>query len=386
MNSDEIYETVSTITDLSGNSKQSFLKVQHPGICKYLLAAYDPFTRYYITKCSKGEGDQLFDEGTWLLLEKLSTRELSGANAQGIVNTITRGMTRRSADLFQKILKKDLRIGMGAKSINKVYPGLIPTHDVMLAKLFEEDRVKFPCFGSPKIDGVRAKYKKQQFFSRGGHPYVGLNHLTETLHDFTEELDVELTVDDTTFQEGSGLIRNDSPTPNAVMHLIELPTIKVRLIERLMMLTDLNAYRGNYNIRYVPRKKLYNLDDVYSYYKVCRNIGFEGTVITPFDYEYVGTRSYNWMKMKNVETVDLRIENIYEGKGKYKGCMGGAIVQFNDKPNKVGGGWSDEQRKWFWETPSQLLGKTIEILYMEETDDGNMRHARFVGFREDKDD
>ena len=50
------------------------------------------------------------------------------------VDSITAGMTPKSAELFQRILKKDMRMGMGVKSINKALPGLIQTHDVMSAK------------------------------------------------------------------------------------------------------------------------------------------------------------------------------------------------------------------------------------------------------------
>jgi DNA ligase-1 len=386
LNSDEAYEIVCAIADLSGHSKQSYLKIQDPIICKYLHAAYDPYTKYFMTNCTKGTGEFHFDDLTWELLRQLSTRELSGAYAQVTVNSITTAMTPRSADMFSRILKKDLRMGMGAKSLNKVFPGLIPTHDVMLAKLFEVSRLKFPCFGSPKMDGVRSIKKSNKFYSRNGHEYVGLGHLIKELEQInTTKLDGELVVDGKTFQDGSGLIRSNDPTPNAQFHIFELPEDKGSFTQRLNMMMN-NIHQIGPHIFCIPHSIMHNKDDVMKYYDKCRNAGYEGVVIKPYEYDYKGNRSYTWMKMKPTETVDLKVIGIYEGQGKYEGKMGGVEVMYNGKKNKIGGGWSDNQRGEYWFFPDKIIGKVIEVWFMEQTDDGNMRHARFVKFRPDKED
>ena len=208
--------------------------------------------------------------------------------------------------------------------------------------------------------------------------------MQKELSNITEEVDGELVVPGVSFQVGSGWIRSDDPTPDAEFRIIELPTIKENLITRLTMMSDLHLIGDH--ITYISREVLNSIDDVYRYYKTCRNAGYEGCVITPYDYEYVGTRSWNWMKMKPLGTYDTKVLDIYEGKGKYKDQMGGAIVMFNGKPNKVGGGWSDIQRKGYWEKPELIIGRMIEVHYMEETDDGNMRHSRFFDFRTDKEE
>lgn len=381
MTSDQVHNIIEDIANTSGHGKHTLLSM-NPNVSKYLLAAYDPYTRYHITQVKPGTGIEQFTDYTWDILRKLSVREISGHDAQWLVDIHTEEMTFRSSALFRMIIKKDLRMGMGVKSINKVFPGLIPTHDVMLAKLFERDRVKCPCFGSPKIDGVRAKYNKGKFYSRNGHEYIGLDLLKIELQGITEELDGELTIPRKTFQESSGLIRDYSPTPDAVFNVFELPTVKAPFIERLMAMRDISLM-GPHIMR-VPHQKLNFKDDVYNYYNKCRDNGYEGAVIKPYDYEYKGSRSYSWMKMKPIKTVDLKVTNMFEGKGKYENQMGGVIVMFEDKLNKVGGGFSDEQRLNFWNHPSSIISKTIEVEYMEKTDDGNMRHSRFKCFRPDK--
>ena len=43
-------------------------------------------------------------------------------------------------------------------------------------------------------------------------------------------------------------------------------------------------------------------------------LGYEG-VVKPMEYEYVNKRSFDWMKLKAINTVDARIVDIFEGTG-----------------------------------------------------------------------
>lgn len=385
MNSDQVYDVIQTIKQSGGSNKLSILS-RYPLIKPYLRAAYNPYIMYYKTKSFPGYGTYVFDSRTWSLLEELSLRKISGMTAQTAINEHMQSMSHRSSMLFNMILNKDLRMGMGAKSINKVFPGLIPTHDIMKAKLYDADHVIYPCYGSPKMDGVRAKFKNGTFYSSGGHPYKGLENLQELLKRVTIEIDTELTVFNKSFQVGSGLIRSDDPTPDAQMHILELPTAKGTFNTRLSMMEDLFHELNNPSICSVPRSALYNEEETQEYYKNCRRLHFEGSIISPYDYEYVGTRSYRWMKLKPVKDIDTRAVDVYEGKGKYQGQLGGVVVMFEGKRNRVGGGFSDKQRKDFWANPNLIIGKMIEVHYMEKTDDGNMRHSRFFDFRPDKEE
>jgi len=379
ISSDNAYDLFVRIANASGIRKQLLLR--GTDVTKYLLAAYDPFTKYHVTKGKEGEGVEEFSESTWDILRALSIRKFTGLDAQMLVDACTQEMTEKSAKLFIMILNKDLRMGMGVKTINKVFPGLVPTHDVMLAKLFDIHRVKYPCFGSPKIDGVRGDFKNGGFYSRGGHLYTGLDHLIKELASVTESITGELIVPGLTFQESSGMIRSNNPTPTASFHMIDLPQVENQFTERLTYMDDLHLI-GNHVLK-VPHKILYSEDEVLEYYQACRMAEYEGAVIKSIDYEYRGTRSYDWMKMKPKDTIDVVVTGIYEGKGKYKSIMGGVTVDFNGV-NNVGGGWSDEQRFNYWVKPLLIVGKCIEVSYMELTNDGNFRHANFERLREDK--
>ena len=135
----------------------------------------------------------------------------------------------------------------------------------------------------------------------------------------------------------------------------------------------------------VEHTKMLNMNDIMTFYHACRSIGFEGAVIKPFDYDYVGSRSYKWMKMKDVLSADVKVIAVEEGKGKYAGQMGKIVVDFNGVEVRVGGGFSDAERFIYCIQPELIISKMVEILYMEKTPDGSMRHPRFVRVRPDKD-
>ena len=377
--SDAVFDLLEKVSQASGYNKRSLL---HPELKPYLQAAYNPYKRYFVTNANTGIGKDQFSTITWNLLAHLAKRSVSGHEAQNVINEHTKDMTWKSAELFRRILKKDLRIGMGAKTINKVFAELIPEHPIMLGKLFQATRVRFPCFISPKIDGVRAIYKFGEFYSRKGHKYVGLNHLKEQLKDIHTPLDGELTVPGRSFQVGSGLVRSNDPTPNAQFSIFELPEESGSFSERLVMIRDLHQHGPN--IVHIPHTVAADYEYITKYYEACRLRGFEGAMVKPFDYQYVGNRSWWWMKMKPTKEADLEVLDVYEGRGKYTGQLGGIVVNFHGRNDKVGTGFSDQQRVDFWNDTSLVIGRTAAVLYMEETDDGSMRHSRFDKVRVDK--
>lgn len=387
MNSNLIYDMFRVVENARGNSKFQYLRDE---MKPYLKWAYDPYRKFYLTKCAEGKGAKVFTKETSTILKALTNRIISGNSAQHIVNQHTRKMSPKSALLFGMILKKDLRIGMGAKTINKKYPGLIPTHDVMLAKLYDLNRIKFPCFAGLKIDCVRAIYHPEtnKFYSRGGHEYFGLSHITNALkqNGINFPIDVELAVKGGKFQWSSGQIRNHNETPQAVAHLIELPASKASFRERLNIMSMLA--KDIESLIEIPHKIVYNDESVIKLFKQARKAGYEGLVLRSINYDYKNNRSWDWQKVKNIIDLDLEVLDVYEGQGKYKGQLGGVVVKydypnqdkipsgFNKAGQKVGGGFSDYQRKFFWNNLDEIIGKTIQVIITEFTDDGNFRHSR----------
>jgi DNA ligase-1 len=388
MNSDHVFDAFNRIAKVNGTTLKRAMLSDY--MKPYIVAALDPFQQYYakrdeVEAASANPDGAPFTDETWCTLHKLKTREVSGTTAHQIINKTIRELTPESAALFIRILNKDLRIGLRAKTINKRFPGLIPTHDIMLAKLFDESKVTFPCWAGPKIDGVRAVFRKGHFYSRKGLQFRGLEFLESLLSDFIEPIDGELIVPGVSFQVGSGKIRSDSPTPDAAFYIFELPTVDAPFSERIQMMQDLSGMDDS--IRVVPHVEILDLSMLYDYYEQCRKQGYEGTVVRTYDYKYVGTRSFHWMKMKpKMKDLELKVVDLFEGNGKYKGQLGGVIVEYHGSKGKrkvrVGGGFTDNQREFFYNCPSAIMFKYIQAEAMEETDEGSLRHPIFKEVKE----
>ena len=382
----QLYRTSSTtsrikklqaIADSAGMWREVFL-------CA-LRYAYDPYKRYHVTRGTvRGSGTDILGLDQFILLDKLSTREISGNAAPYAISQVCQRMTPVSAEMFKRILLKDLRIGLGAASINKAFPGLVPEHKVMLAKPLEWHRVKYPCVSTVKLDGVRAIYCNGTFYTRNGKTLHGLETLAERLSG-APVLDGELVCPGMDFQTSSGSLRSFAETPNAQFHIIDVPEHPSKYFLRRMASTVLWTI-PNSPVQDIPWILANKAEDIERHYQDCLNAGYEGVVVKPMEYEYVNKRSFDWMKLKAVNTVDARIVDIFEGTGKYSSSAGGVIIQMPDSEVlvRVGSGFSDEQRDEIYADPDMFIGRMIEVKYHEVTPDGSLRHPRFYRWRDDK--
>ncbi|MEE8597957.1 MAG: hypothetical protein V3S69_00265 [Dehalococcoidales bacterium] len=86
--------------------------------------------------------------------------------------------------------------------------------------------------------------------------------------------------------------------------------------------------------------------------------------------------------IKPSETHDVLVTDVIEGTGKYVGMMGALMTPMG----KVGTGFTDADRKWFWDTRivNKDLPLLIEVECMSVTKNGKFRHARFKRIRWDK--
>ena len=67
--------------------------------------------------------------------------------------------------------------------------------------------------------------------------------------------------------------------------------------------------------------------------------------------------------MKLKFSVDMLCVGVYEGCGREAGSLGGISVQSLDGgiENNCGSGFSAVQRRYYWDYPSAIVGKVIEI-------------------------
>jgi len=109
----------------------------------------------------------------------------------------------------------------------------------------------------------------------------------------------------------------------------------------------------------------------------------EGSVLKRLDAPYAGKRHKSWLKMKEQETIDVRIIGYKEGQGKFKDLIG--AITFRAPDGTIGNcsGMDDDTRVHISDHREALLGTTIEVKHYGKLVDG-FRHPQFIRFRTDK--
>lgn len=115
-------------------------------------------------------------------------------------------------------------------------------------------------------------------------------------------------------------------------------------------------YQGEYNKDIVKQE----LDKQIS-------LEHEGVMVNLADAPYEGKRTKNILKVKAMQDCDLKIIGFEEGTGKNKGTLGAIIVDYKGFNVKVGSGFTDQDRDYFWANQKELLGRVITVQYFEET-------------------
>jgi DNA ligase-1 len=401
MNSNQMFAIIEEIANTSSKlEKQRILNwyKDEKDFTQILNLALNPYITFGVTNVSipLNCDDNYFTDETIRILLQLSERKLTGNNARNEITNHLENLTRASQELFIRILKKDLRAGFSSSTVNKVIPNFIPEFKCMLAAPMNEKKLKNEVFVEPKYDGVRVlayiSGKNITFYSRGGREFFNFEFLKEELRSILKDeiesfkfliLDGEVTA--STFNEIVGKShRKEEQMKNAVFNIFDVPSLThLVLKERKTVLSNMFKDSNSKVIKLVPYLlcKKENIENAYIEFL---SQGLEGAIVkNPYSL-YEDKRSTSWMKLKEINSLDLVITSVFEGTGKYEGMMGGVIGVDQEGRLKVsvGTGFSDEQRLAFWDERISLIGRWIEIAYQNETVNDSVRHPRFIRFRD----
>lgn len=380
-------------------------------VFKFLLeACYNPFKMYNIKKWEDHNSETCTDmvdnfSEFKALLEILQSRLVTGNQALSSVERLMSRFSREERKWYGRVLKKDLNVGIKAKTINKVIPGLIPVFDVMLAEPFRAYPGEFIL--QPKLDGMRvlAETTTGNLYSRNGKQILGFTGIEAEVKELPDGymLDGELVsgpkfnqLISQAFRKGSdkaGMINVFDLVKQGDFYSGSSEAVQVtRTLDLEGLLTPIEPHflqliKGTDVIYYTdPHRD----DKVGAYYEQCINAGFEGVMVKDAYAPYEFKRSYAWQKLKPEATFDLKVMDMEPGKPdtKYSDIVGKLVVDFHGREVRVGSGLSDEQRALWAENPSLIIGKTIEIVAQEITDNKSGTHSlrfpRFKQIRTDK--
>lgn len=135
------------------------------------------------------------------LIEKYSTRKLTGNAGLHYMQQMLDSMTGASCEVARRILSRDLMCGASVALGNKTWPGVIPEQPQYLAAPYSEKnlkKIKWPALAQLKADGARcmalisADGSTVSLVSRNGNEYLNLYDITSQLKEIAEVVRVTL--------------------------------------------------------------------------------------------------------------------------------------------------------------------------------------------------
>jgi len=294
-------------------------------------------------------------------------------------------------EFYEQMITKKFRLGCDAKVVNSMIPGLISTFDLMLGTPVDKVKLKGneKIFLSRKLNGTRAAFIGDRIMTRQGKGYIGLDHIINDLKTMGLSdmfIDGELLYknekglsDSEAFQKGTGIAmskdRDKSQLKLVVFDIFPLEEFwtgkSVESYEkRSKGLNLLSLYIDDYrskNIEIVPR--VYSGTDhneIWKWLDIAEKEDWEGIMIN-LDTPYECKRTKNLIKVKKFFSADLLCIGIEEGSGRNKGTLGALVCDYKGHSVNVGSGFTDEQRKYYWENPDEVVGRFVSVKYKEET-------------------
>lgn len=420
------YKDIYKLQSIAGaNAKCEFIKAHRDDTYfkRFLYFALNPMLTYNISKKSTDklmaeenfDGQKLiFFNDIFECCEHLSRlRGMDDATLRQVkmlLNVKYPEMDER--ELYIQLLSKKVRLGIAAKTINKIIPNLIPEWEVQQAYTVEKYPLKEETefWLTQKLNGARATLYEGQLLARSGMPYKGLEHITDALSWLRVAgfvADGELTLkdkgdlsDNEAFRVSTGILNSDNVNKTVICYTI-FDMIPVKDFDALKPQVTYRYRRDILNqfaeriadtdgvVKVLP--VLYHGTDQSKIEELLEQMvreDKEGLMINT-DVPYRRTRHKGILKVKRFYTMDLPIIRCEEGTGRLSDTLGAFVLKYKENEVKVGSGFTDEQREQFWNNRDDMEGLLCEVKYKEISQDKgtgleSLQFPVFVGIRTDK--
>jgi DNA ligase-1 len=427
-----IAKIVNELRSTSGsNDKIKVLKkyADTPHLQEIFKWTYDPFLKYGVSKkMIESLENANVNRNAFVtyyefeqFMDTLAKSNINDDLRSQIADYLHHPTNQTTVDLLKCIFTKDLKIGMAAASINKAIPGLIPVFDVMRGQKYSDHKHKLvskDIIITEKIDGVRTvaiidENGDVKFYSRQGKEWEGLVEIEEDVKSLGLKnivLDGETTILNQEGLESKEVFKRTMEIMGSkqerktgllynVFDCVPLSQFKAGKCSAsasnrkkwfLEKYTKEWTFGGYEHVKPLPvlYEGVYREEAVKGFHQNILRRGGEGIMINIASAPYECKRTANLLKVKEMYTMDLKIIGFEEGLvgSKFEGTLGAIVVDYKGHEVKVGSGYTDDERKFFWENKDDLIGRVTEVQYFEETEDtdGNLslRFPVYVQLRE----
>jgi len=355
MNSNEIFDLIEQVAATPGKNDKIALLKAHAGdytLKRVLAAAYNPLISYGIRKVPERpsieiQGMNPIDDKTWAIIDDMATRKLTGnAMLEQVASELVR-LSHKSAELFKRILLKDMRAGFDEGTVGKVWPGLVPDFPYMRCCLPKDAKMDGWNWG----DGQISQEKADGMFMNVNHEAAGNVFIYSRQGSMfpMEKFEslataVRTTLNPDTQNHGECLVLRDGEVlpreigngilnsvlkgsdfgPNErpiflVWDQIPLSAVKTKgkydvpYVQRLTGLIQQLQRNQSGTVQLVPTRIVKSLADAYKHYGELLAKGKEGTIIKRRDAIWKDGTSKEQVKLKLEFELDLEVVAIVPG-------------------------------------------------------------------------
>ena len=381
--------------------------------------------KYYATKFKKNKCKNNLNllwninvenkyEDIFVILDELNDRKVTGHNALDLVCNFIENYEKYK-DIILNIIDKNLEIRMNVKTINSVFPKLIPSFQVSLAELYDKHKKKVSegtWYISRKMDGIRCiiiiNNGTIKCYSRLGKELFTLGKIKNEIKKYVLNkldenivLDGELCIIDKDGNENFKEIMKHFRKKNKD---IDRPKYKVfdciryddfiygeskeilsdrlknleKIIDPRLLTIDILEQK-----RYT--EELFNTE-----WKKSNDSQWEGLILRK-DTIYKGKRSNDMLKVKKfndgeftvlkINVGPFRILDKIEKKEKIINTLTSVDIEYKKNIVSVGSGFTINEREYYMNNPEELVGNKINVRWFEEIETNGKYSLRFPTYK-----
>jgi len=260
----------------------------------------------------------------------------------------------------------------------------------MLAKDYTKEKVNYPVYSQPKLDGIRCIVRADGMWSRTGKKIISAPHIFESMKHLFEVdpnliFDGELYADKfaNDFNAICSLVKKTKPTEYDLLesakaiqyHIYDLPSHNANFSIRMEELNKINLPEYCVVVLTDFVKTESELMELYGKYV---NDGYEGQMVR-LDNKYENKRSKYLLKHKSFVDKEYTILGVKEGVGKLEGKAGALI--FDGFESSING--NHQYLEEIWMRRNELIGKEATVKYFNLTPDGQPRFPKVINIDRD---
>lgn len=385
----QILNSIKSTTGRKEKEKILYDNRENSLLVDVIHATLNPRINYYIEKIPKYISNPNGSELEWGLtqLNKLSSRKLTGNNAINHLKEILECLSDDDASIIKLIIMRDLKCGIAAKTVNKIWKDLIPISSYCrcsLSKDMKNVNWKDGVYVQTKHDGMFVNITKNgsvEITTRNGN-ILPLEHFGNIAWGMENAPNGRLHGELLVYQDGIVLPRQEG---NGVLNSVlkggkfEDNQVPFLVAWDYITLDDLKNKKASKNytkrfeelhgiientkyIEIVDTSIVYSKKELEDFYNKKLSEGEEGIIAKYPNFIWKDGTSTEQFKFKQDIPVELIVVGYNVGNGKNSDTFGSLICMSADgKINVSVSGFTDKERFDIWENIEYYIGKIITV-------------------------